>query len=176
MCIRASGENDVTELQTIVEQARKTKPTAAELAAIQREFDEKPLLWKAMGNLARAAQTTILGQIEALPKIHAATLRTLDHKRRELARETDTPLEKLLIDQILLTWLDYHLMVIAATNAQQSGAALTTMEVYDRLVSARERRYLRATLSLARVRRLARATPLQINIGDKQVNIAGSQP
>ncbi len=165
--------NNVRAMQTIVEQARKTKPTQAELAAIQREFDEHPQLWRAMGNLAHAAQTTMLAQIKPLPKVHAAALRMIDALRQELAQPADTPLEGLLIDQILLTWLDYHLMQIAAENEQTSGASLERLEVYDRLVSARSRRYLRAIETLARVRRLAVRTPLQINIGDKQVNVAG---
>ena len=42
----------------------------------------------------------------------------------------------------------------------------------DRKLSAAQRRYLRACETLARVRKL-RLPTLQVNIGEKQVNVAG---
>jgi hypothetical protein len=44
-------------------------------------------------------------------------------------------------------------------------------EYHQKRVDACQRRYLRAVETLARVRRLG-VSPVQVNIGDKQVNIA----
>ncbi len=43
---------------------------------------------------------------------------------------------------------------------------------WERRLSATHMRYLRACDTLARVRNLSRPTPLQINIGARQVNVA----
>ncbi len=40
-------------------------------------------------------------------------------------------------------------------------------------MNSAQTRYLRAVETLARVRRLSRDTPLQVNIGAQQVNVAG---
>ena len=44
---------------------------------------------------------------------------------------------------------------------------------WDRRLNSAQQRYLRAVETLARVRRLAMVTPLQVNIGGQQVNVAG---
>jgi hypothetical protein len=49
---------------------------------------------------------------------------------------------------------------------------MEAMEHIETVLSATQRRYLRAIESLARVRKLH--ITLQINIGEKQVNIAGA--
>jgi hypothetical protein len=44
---------------------------------------------------------------------------------------------------------------------------------WEKRLSSVQRRYLRACETLARVRKLAQAAPLQVNIGAQQVNVAG---
>jgi hypothetical protein len=51
--------------------------------------------------------------------------------------------------------------------------ALTVGTYWDRRLNSAQQRHLRAIESLARVRRLSNATPLQVNIGGQQVNVAG---
>jgi hypothetical protein len=93
--------------------------------------------------------------------------------RTDLGYEYALMLEQLLIEQIVLAWFDLDLMQqYYAGNAVKSHA-LTTGAYWDRRLSSAQQRYLRAVESLARVRRLARVTPLQVNIGGQQVNVAG---
>ncbi len=49
-------------------------------------------------------------------------------------------------------------------------------EYWEKRLSSAQRRYLRACETLARVRKLAQASPLQVNIGAQQVNGVGGMP
>ncbi len=46
-------------------------------------------------------------------------------------------------------------------------------DYWDRHLNAAQRRYLRAIETLARVRKLSGRGPIQINIAEQQVNVAG---
>jgi len=170
----AVQKTDLPATRTIVRQSRTTPPTAAELAAIQAEFDADPHLWRSMGNLARNVQTTMIGQLKGLPDVQEAVIRVTTQMHRDLAQPSDTPLEALLVTQVVLCWLDFHLMGLVCTQ-EFTRASFERQETCDRLLEARQRRYLRAIKALARVRRLASRVPLQINIGGQQVNVTSEQ-
>jgi hypothetical protein len=83
-------------------------------------------------------------------------------------------LERLLIEQIAVAWLDWDIVQQAYTNnVVVSGHSLNSGAYWDRRVTSAQARYLRAMEALARVRRLAMPMPLQVNIGGQQVNVAG---
>jgi hypothetical protein len=65
-----------------------------------------------------------------------------------------------------------HLMELVACNEIEGGASFDRLHAYDRLINTRQQRYLRAIETLARVRRLASRAPLQINIGERQLNVS----
>jgi hypothetical protein len=90
--------------------------------------------------------------------------------------DTAPPLERLLIDQILTV----RLRLIHAEHkytqwVMDQSITFKHGEYWDNLLSSTQARYLRAIVTHAKVRRLARNTPdLHINIasaGGKQVNL-----
>ncbi len=89
--------------------------------------------------------------------------------RQDLAGPAATPLEALLVDRIVICWLQVQM----ADIAQAKGEAQTiTLEKFQlcRQDSA-NRRYLAAIRSLATIRKMALPV-LQINVGRNQVNMA----
>lgn len=70
-------------------------------------------------------------------------------------------LERMLIESVVLAWMRYN-----------DELTIVQAEFRERRLSAAQRRYLRAVETLARIRRLA-LPALQVNIADKQVNLAG---
>ncbi len=157
----------------IVQQARETCASAAELAQIRAKLDASPALCRAMGDLARITQTTMLGQLRPLPEVHEAVVRVTGQMHQDLAEPDDTPLEQLLIAHIVLCWVDLHLVGISTAQAE-TVASFERLDAYDRLLNARQRRYLRAIETLARVRRLHLG--IQINVAEKQINIVSGPP
>lgn len=87
--------------------------------------------------------------------------------KQKLTREPSTPLEDLLIERIVICWLDLN---YAQTIWSQMSDPTWKQAAYhqDRIDRA-HRRYLSAIKSLAQVRKL-QIPAVMLNIADKQMN------
>jgi hypothetical protein len=91
--------------------------------------------------------------------------------RGVLAGDSPSPLELLLVNRVVLCWLDsQHADVTLADKLSQS-LSLAQAEYHQRRAERAQRRYLEAIRTLATVRRLLQPV-MQVNIADQQVNIA----
>ena len=91
--------------------------------------------------------------------------------RKELAAEGNTPLERLLIDRIVVCWL--QVQHPDHRYASLDSCSIAQGDYFQRFQDRAHRRFLSACKALAVVRRLA-IPALQVNIGEKQVNIAAA--
>jgi hypothetical protein len=96
--------------------------------------------------------------------------------REQLGYAESPPLERILIEQVLVCWLNlYVLEMNSATKLCESHSTETGL-YWDRRLTGAQQRFSRASDSLARIRKLSRNTPaLQLNIaanGGQQVNVA----
>jgi len=86
-------------------------------------------------------------------------------------------LERLLIDEVVLTWLDKHRIDMHYGQQVESGSiTLDALEQWEKVLSSKQARYLRAIETLARVRRLLKLPTVQVNValeGGQQVNMQG---
>jgi len=92
--------------------------------------------------------------------------------RDSLLQPQDGTLEKLLIDQVVLCWLN---LTTAERQRDQDSAedtSVTWADFWDRHVSRLRGDLLRATRALASVRRIL-VPALQVNIAQRQVNVSG---
>jgi hypothetical protein len=96
--------------------------------------------------------------------------RKMDLLREELSGPNPTPLERLLVERVVASWLHLHHLEVA--YAQKENMSLELGSYYQRSLSAAQKRYLAALKTLALVRKLA-VPVLQVNIARKQVNVAG---
>jgi len=128
--------------------------------------------WEESGNMAYQAQEACLKAFfgkEAL-LTQEAQRRKCAALRRELAGESPTPLETLLVDRIVLSGL--HLHYAEALYAQHLETfSLKQNEFYQRRLSLAQNRYLSAIRMLAQVRRL-QVPAVQVNIAREQLNVA----
>ena len=147
---------------------------ALALADHRSFLDAHPGLWTQVGNLAREAELALVRVAAGdNPVAKEAVVRKLDVLRREVAGSTPTALERLLADRVAIGWLG--LAVAEGTYHQaleRRELDRADDEFHQRRVERAQRRYLAAAKALAQVRRLG-APALQVNIGDKQVNVAG---
>jgi hypothetical protein len=97
----------------------------------------------------------------------------VSHDRRIVRTLTETPslLERLVIDRVVTCWLQVQYWDWLA--AQSNDRTLRQREYLQRSQDRAQRRYLSAIRSLATVRRLL-LPPVQVNIGNQQVNVAGA--
>ena len=126
--------------------------------------------------MARLCRGQFSGLYESQPMIQEQIKHRAKVMRQELAGETPTPLELLLIDVVIAAHQDYWHTALLAMQSQRGSSTLRDMEKWERIVSSKEARYLRAVGELARVRRLLNLSAPQLNInmpGGQQVNVNG---
>ncbi len=145
-------------------------------AAVRKVLDEYPCLWPGIRCLATNARDELLKAAgcarDSVPGMFIE--RTMKHIENELGYKGSPILERLLIEQVLIAWLDLDIVQVKYAQINKESHTLTSGAYWDRRLNGAQHRYLRAVESLARVRKLALVAPRQVNIGGQQVNVAGS--
>jgi hypothetical protein len=166
-----------TELEAIagVRLARleSGKGTQEDIDNWRTALKESPDLWRIAGDTAKLTALRLMedaaGKNQA---VHEGMKQGYREIKAGLGYETSPMLEKLLIDAVLLAWLRWSFTEYHYTENARTGQTLAQGDYWDRHLDAAQRRYLRALAALARIRKM-NLPAIQINIGDRQVNIAG---
>ena len=88
--------------------------------------------------------------------------------RQDLAGPAATPLETLLVDRIVICWLQVQMADIAHAKGEAQTIGLENFQL--RRQDSANRRYLAAIRTLAMIRKMA-LPALQINLGQNQINM-----
>ena len=150
-------------------------PTPADLETLRHALRENPGLWRAAGDMADQAALAVVQSVHAAPLAKEVVRGNYEGLKGDLGYESASPLERILIGQVALTWLRLQILDQAYTHkTMTSGQTFTTEEgdYWERRLSAAQRRFFRACETLARIRKMGVAA-LQVNIAEQQVNIAG---
>ena len=162
------------QINALLPSANDGDPGAlAELRAI---FDRTPRLWEAVGDAAAVAEAELVGiATRDDPLMAEAYERRLRSLREELAGPEPSPLEALLVARIAACWLFLNLAEYEYYR-RLGGGGLTWQQDHDhqRRIDRAQKRYLGAIKALAAVRKLE-LPALQLNIADKQINVAGGR-
>ena len=155
----------------------RENPAPADVQALRRMLDAHPDLWRLAGDLSRAAVIDIVNRLGAGPVVAESLKHSREALMEELGYPLASPLERLLIEQVALCWLHFHVVQLEHTAATGGSITIVDADGWERRLSAAQRRYLGACDALARIRKLALTTPaLQVNIaaqGGQQVNLLG---
>lgn len=148
---------------------------AAELAkadALTKAYNADPELWRDK-NLSGIAATMLVRTGTNDPTTEATFMANYQGKIRELSRATDTALERSLVEYAAVCWLRLQWVDMAYSQKVKGGGDIDSLDYWDRHLSAAQRRFDKACMDLAKVRRLALPV-LQLNIaGKQQVNNIG---
>jgi ribosomal protein S15P/S13E len=148
----------------------------ASRAKLELALRQNPNLWRAVGDLAVQTQNNMVEKMTSQAVVEVAMKHGLGRMRAELG-EGDAPmLEKLLIDGVILSWLNLNAVQRAYDHNMIGGVAvtLTSGMYWEKRLTMAQARYAKAIETLARVRKLSSVTPLQVNIGGQQINVAGA--
>ena len=160
------------EIRRILSRTNKANPKEEDVVALRRALRENPGLLRQASDLARIAQNEMVDQLSTTALAREAFLLGQETLREELGYEEAPPLERLLIEEVALTRLHYYKTQRAYVRATGGSIPITQSDFWERKVNAAQRRHLRAVEALARVRKLAGRSPVQINIAGQQVNLA----
>lgn len=136
------------------------------LAAIRTQC---PRLFEYLGDLATSAREGLVSLACGEDALQRDAIRAqLDGMRRELCGPSPSPLEQLLVERILICWLQANYE--DALAAQTRSRAKTWEQVHhaQQCGERAQRRFLSAVKMLATVRRLA-VPSVQVNMAHQQV-------
>lgn len=153
--------------------ARKGDKEACErLFALWEEID---LVEMACDNLTNSTQNVLemrYGKDLVMKEVYQRKMMRL---RKELTGPNASPLETMLAERIVLCWEHVGMVERQYARALQDSMSLDKAEYYQRSLDRAQKRYLSAIKMLAIVRRL-QIPAMQVNIGEKQINIVNNVP
>jgi hypothetical protein len=153
----------------LTDRAQKGDKTA--LPALREVLKDPAAVDLLGGNLASQALLTLIEKFSGKNLLFKESLRRkLELLRAEVAGPNPTPLECLLVERVVATWLHLHHLEMIYAGKESMGLQLGAY--YQHSISSAQKRYLAAIKTLALVRKLA-VPVLQVNIARKQVNVAG---
>jgi len=175
--LAATGERRTETVAWLNDVVRRAEAGDKEAFAVaQAVYEEMPRLWEDHLHVLRQnLERSILDQLMpagAHLLSRAATERQIKAMRADLLGERPTPLERVLVDRIVVDWLDS--LVSDTVRAQRSEGAIAVAEYRDRRSDRAHARLMRSLKTLATVRRLGVGT-VQINVAERiqQVNVPG---
>ena len=169
---RAAYRETVGRLRELVEEAENgTKEAVPEIRQILNEHPH--LSWK-ISNLSRLTESLFIERMSTEENLAAkeSMKRQLACMREEVAGENPSPLERLLAERVVATWLQVQLFEGIYASSMFESMTLAQADYHQRRIDKAHGRHLSAVKSLAQIRKMGPA--VQINIAEKQVNTFSS--
>jgi hypothetical protein len=140
------------EMRRLLLRAQAGDP--AVLPQLRELLDARPALWQRLGDLTGHVEEALLGQAAGTSLLARESVRRrMDELRAELAGPAPSPVERLLVNRVVVCWAQCHLADLEATQKAKSGPQGAHAE---RRQSGAQARYLAALKMLTLVRKLAR--------------------
>ena len=159
---------DEKELRKLVDRAHQGDESTL---PVLRDLLNHPANVESFGNIAQHAEYSLIRKLVGKDvATREGIRRKMDIMRAELAGSSPIPLERLLVERIVLCWL--HVYHLECMYAGKENMTFDLGNYYQRNIDRAHKRYLSAIKTLAVIRKLALPV-LQVNIANKQVNLAG---
>jgi hypothetical protein len=170
-----ASTDPIPQLQELTRKIDKEQPDPADLQALRDLLTLYPDLSRTVADLPQLALNRLATQLQNRPVFNEALKQRLSNLKSDLGYDSASPVERLMIEQILLSWLRLYYIELAVTQLAQTS--LTAYAHWDKRLTTAQHRYLKACQALARIRKLTLTTPaLQVNIaaeGGQQINKIG---
>jgi hypothetical protein len=149
--VRPETPPALEEIQELVARARQGDLEV--LPQLRRFLDEHPEVWEQCGDLARHARDSWIDMIGG-PDLAAkeSLARKSDAMTAEVAGRAPSPLERLLAQRVVATWLQVH--HADASVAQSGSVSIRQADYARRRQDSAHRRLLTAIGALAMIRKL----------------------
>jgi hypothetical protein len=182
----APGEGDVSastsseaspkvypaELREILERASRGDDSA--LPELRKALDAYPELAAKLGDLVRHAEDAVLRWATGTClTAREAIARQAAELRARLSATAQSDLEKLLVDRVVISWLEaYTADVHLAGLMGRGGGATPAAHAAQRVLDRAHQRFLGAARTLATVQKLARPSLAPIQIASRLQGVA----
>ena len=142
------------------------------MEVLRKRVQDNPQLANRHGDIGMAARGARLKRMmRDAPGARLIVTEVVEDMIRQLSGENPAPLEKQLAECVAMCWIDlqdhqHRYSLLGPRNTPKE------FEWRSRMIDGALRRYLAAMKTLADVRRF-KLPPIQVNIGDKQINTLG---
>jgi len=144
----------------------------------QELLDQRPGLWQRLGDLAAHVEEALLGLAAGRSLLARESIRRrMEELRAELSVAAPTPVERLLIDRVVVCWAVCHLAELDDLQRARSGTPQGCWA--QRRLNATQARYLAALKQLVVVRKLLKPTTLELlkyPVAETAADGTGRQP
>lgn len=148
------------------------KLTDNDLREVRRALRDQPDLWRAAGDLAVQAEHQLIDRVIHQPAAKEALRLRIDDMRKDLSYDKAPLVERLLMDQIVICWISLNHIQLRYDETTAGSISFALADYWEKRLTISQGRFYRAIETLAKVRKLSRGIPLQVNIGGQQINLA----
>jgi hypothetical protein len=161
----------VAKLRTLIDKAQGGDERAA--LDIRKILDGSPdLAWRFINGPGKLAESAMIDTFTRDDDLSSKELlkHQLESMRIEVAGQNPSPLERLLAERVVATWLEVQLFsglyAMGMKNETRSQG-----DYRQKRLDRAHRRHLSAVKAMAQIRKMGPA--VQINIAEKQINTSG---
>ena len=157
----------------IVARAYKAKkPAKDDLQAIRKFLIEYPEFSKIVFDTVDTTQAQIIKTYVGSEVAQIAIEEHAAYIRAEMGYHEAPIMEKMLIENIITAWLRVQWLEFLITAKMSGEFRIPAMEFWQKSLATAQRSYLAACETLAKIRKM-KLPNIQLNIGEKQINVAG---
>lgn len=175
---RAGENTPLDRAQALVQRVDSGTADPHDLQRVRAAIEAAPDLWRQVFDLLDVTQNKTIAVAVSGRLAQELLKRDVRALADGMGYQDASALERTLIDHTALCWLRMGTTDLRYAMALETKeGSLKQLDFWERRLTATQKRYLRACESLARIRRLGvLPATVQLNVGDRQVNIAGCVP
>jgi hypothetical protein len=148
------------------------KPKSEDLQEIRKFLINFPEFSQVVFDMVDATQHQLIKNYIDNPVARIGIEEYIVNVRKELGYDTAPIMEKLLIESIVTAWLGVQWLEYLVAAKMGGEFRIPAMEFWQKSLTMAQRSYLAACETLAKIRKM-KLPNIQLNIGDKQINVAG---
>lgn len=158
---------DCKKAEAILRKVNRKDPTSEDMKAFRALVAERPRDYTELGATFLDSRQIYLNSMNGIER-EAIKLRLVEVEK-ELSAPGDGAMEKLLISHVALCWLRLMMIEREYTIVMNQSITLTLGAYWEKRLNATQKRFIRATENLMRVRKLMRraVTVVAINNSDR---------
>ena len=110
------------EFAEILKQAYKANPEKKDLEELEKWLDQYPEIWRLVFDMSQVIEKNLISQLVSEKAVHLAIEKNVDDIRLDLGYEDAVTMERMLIDNIVLSWLrcqaaEFRLVLFMGQNS-----------------------------------------------------------
>jgi len=148
----------VSELLALIEKANRGKENGPEVKALRRFIDDHPDMNNHHNVLSYSLQHALMLKITPEPGHLELLDREYKMRRDDLGWKDANPMERLMIERVMLCWLRVVWCENYNANYQRGGVVISGSEYADKLFARAFARYVKSVEALAKLRQVQAIT------------------